>query len=358
MGVEWSLRTEPGLLLRCRTPPRRSRDRPGASFPVRVGLAGPRFIVVPCGPRLCRGTVLLGSDAARAKAGVRDPEKRRIDPKVSVRNFSFGVVRERVYYRWERFCPSGPEIRIPLGIDGYLRSLYDAPMIVERTVSEVVGQTVSALRQATGLTQAELASAMRDMGFAWQRQTVARIERGVRTLNVDELVAVAAYFEMPVQAVLARPEVLGASSAFDEWRPIRIGERLVDVRDWLNAVWQSGRSYDDRPDTATWRAIDAVVGNLRRPWAAYWRRGDDAARAFHRARTEREDRKRSGPIFVVDQDVEIQTTPPLWGQSSVTKLEAGVPYTARDEFEAEAIRQTTSARVVTKQRAYRMRQRA
>jgi transcriptional regulator with XRE-family HTH domain len=258
----------------------------------------------------------------------------------------------------ERFSPSGLDARIPLGIDGYLRSLYDAPMIVERTVSEVVGQTVSALRQATGLTQAELASAMRDMGFAWQRQTVARIERGVRTLNVDELVAVAAYFEMPVQAVLARPEVLGASSAFDEWRPIRIGERLVDVRDWLNAVWQSGRSHDDRPDTATRRAIDAVVGNLRRPWAAYWRRGDDAARAFQRARTERDDRKRSGPIFVVDQDVEIQTTPPLWGQPSVTKLEAGVPYTARDEFEAEAIRQTTNARVVTKQRAYRMRQRA
>jgi transcriptional regulator with XRE-family HTH domain len=230
-------------------------------------------------------------------------------------------------------------------------------MIVERTVSEVVGQTVSALRQATALTQADLASAMRDMGFSWQRQTVARIERGVRTLNVDELVAVAAYFEMPVQALLARPEVLGPSAVFDEWRPIRIGERLVDVRDWLNVVWQGGRGRDDRPDTATRRAIDAVVGDLRRPWAANWRRGDEAARAFHRARTERDDRKRSGPIFVVDRDVEIRTTLPLWGQPSAIKLEAGIPYTARDEFEAEAIRQTTDARVVTKQRAYRMRQR-
>jgi transcriptional regulator with XRE-family HTH domain len=37
-------------------------------------------------------------------------------------------------------------------------------VIEERTVSAVVGQTVSALRQAAGLTQAELAAAMREMG--------------------------------------------------------------------------------------------------------------------------------------------------------------------------------------------------
>lgn len=231
-------------------------------------------------------------------------------------------------------------------------------MIGERAVSDVVGQTVSALRQAAGLTQAELAAAMREMGFPWQRQTVARIERGLRTLNVDELVALAAYFEMPVPALLARPEVLGPSTVFDEWRPIRVGDRLIDVRDWLNAVWQRGRSYNDRADTDTRRGIDAIVGNLRRPWSAYWRGGAEAAQAFHRARTERDDRKRSGPIFVVDEDVEIGTMRPLWGQPSNIKLEAGVPYTARDEFEAETIRQTTNARVLTKQQAYRMRQRA
>jgi transcriptional regulator with XRE-family HTH domain len=221
-------------------------------------------------------------------------------------------------------------------------------VIEERAVSEVVGQTVSALRQAAGLTQAELAAAMREMGFPWQRQTVARIE----------LVALAAYFEMPVPALLARPEVLGPSTVFDEWRPIRVGDRLIDVRDWLNAVWQRGRSYNDRADTDTRRGIDAIVGNLRRPWAAYWRRGAEPAQAFHRARTERDDRKRSGPIFLVDEDVEIGTTRPLWGQPSNIKLEAGIPYTARDEFEAETIRQTSNARVLTKQQAYRMRQRA
>jgi hypothetical protein len=61
---------------------------------------------------------------------------------------------------------------------------------------------------------------------------------------------------------------------------------------------------------------------------------------------------------VVDEDVEIGTTRPLWGQPVNIKLEASVPYTARDEFEAETIRETTNARVVTKQRAYRMRRRA
>jgi transcriptional regulator with XRE-family HTH domain len=230
--------------------------------------------------------------------------------------------------------------------------------VEERSVSEIVGQTVSALRQAAGLTQAELAAAMRETGFPWQRQTVARIERGVRTLNVDELVALAAYFEMPVPALLARPEVLGPSMVFDEWRPIRVGDRLIDVRDWLNAVWQRGRWYNDRADTDTRRGIDAIVGNLRRPWAAHWRRGAEAAQAFHRARTERDDRKRSGPIFVVDEDIDIATRRPLWGQPSSIRLRAGVPYTARDEFEAETIRQTTDARVLTKQQAYRMRQRA
>jgi hypothetical protein len=197
---------------------------------------------------------------------------------------------------------------------------------------------------------------MRDIGFAWQRQTVARIEQGVRTLNVDELVALAAYFEMPIGAVLARPEVLGPSTVFDEWRPVRIGDRLIDVRDWLNAVWQRGRTYNDRADTDTRRAIDAIVSNLPRPWARYWRRGTETAEAFHRARTERDDRKPSGPIFVVDEQAEVVASRPLWGESSTITLEAGVPYTARDEFEAQTIRQKTNARVLTKQQAYRMRQ--
>jgi transcriptional regulator with XRE-family HTH domain len=228
-------------------------------------------------------------------------------------------------------------------------------MVEERTVSEIVGEIVRALRQAVGLTQTDLAAAMRELGFAWQRQTVARIERGVRTLNVDELVAVAAYFEMPIPALLARPDILGPSTVFDVWRPVRIGDRLIDVRDWLNAVWQRGRSYNDRADTDTRRGIDAIVSNLPRPWAGYWRRGAKAAEAFHRAWAERDDRKPFGPIFVVDERTEIEITRPLWGESSTIRLEAGVPYTARDEFEAETIRQKTNARVVTKQQAYRRR---
>jgi transcriptional regulator with XRE-family HTH domain len=228
-------------------------------------------------------------------------------------------------------------------------------VIEERSVSEIVGETVSSLRQAAGLTQAELADAMREMGFAWQRQTVARIESGLRTLNVDELVALAAYFEMPIAALLARPEVLGPSTVFDDWRPVRIGDRLIDVRDWLNVVWQPGRTYNARADKDTRRGIDAVVGNLSRPWARYWRHGAKAAEAFDRAWSERDDRKPSGPIFVVNKRTEIVTTRPLWGESSTIRLEPGVPYTARDEFEAETIRQKTNARVVTKQQAYRMR---
>jgi transcriptional regulator with XRE-family HTH domain len=66
------------------------------------------------------------------------------------------------------------------------------PQPGSRLPSQVVADNVRALREALGRSQAYLAAQLRQQRLDWTQSTVSQVELGVRHVNVDELVALAA----------------------------------------------------------------------------------------------------------------------------------------------------------------------
>src|SRR5947209_12072172 len=61
-----------------------------------------------------------------------------------------------------------------------------------RTPTQVAFDRIKTVRQARGLSGAAIGQRMAALGFAWDRNTIAKIEGGHRaTLNVDELLGLA-----------------------------------------------------------------------------------------------------------------------------------------------------------------------
>lgn len=86
----------------------------------------------------------------------------------------------------------------------YLAAEAVAPVPDERHEPEEVSfgdLTARHLRRAredSGWTQEQLASAMREAGHAWQRVTVAEVEAGARRVSLEELLALAVLFGVPM----------------------------------------------------------------------------------------------------------------------------------------------------------------
>lgn len=71
------------------------------------------------------------------------------------------------------------------------------------TTVAAVAQRVKELRKRTGLSAARLAEEMTKAGIPWKREIVANLENGRRDrLDVDELLALAAVFQVPPVALL------------------------------------------------------------------------------------------------------------------------------------------------------------
>jgi len=224
----------------------------------------------------------------------------------------------------------------------------------------VIGANIRALRVAAGLTQAELGQAMVEMGFPWQsRQTVAEVEAGRRHVAPEELVALAAYFDVPINKLF-----MGAGFQLP-YNKVRVGKRSVGAGTWAKLT--APRSDREPPNEHIQPAIDEVVGDLDRPWSRLWReRGGHPQEAFAEAWRERQGqgRRLPGPIYVTTEKAEgrvaFNAVVGPWLATVEIVLEDGIPYVARDEAEAEALADRERqgfVRRITRQEAYRMRRR-
>ena len=247
-------------------------------------------------------------------------------------------------------------------------------------VSELIGDNIRSLRLVAGLTQAELAAAMKTLGFRWIRQTVAETEAGRRDATIEELVAIAAYFEMPLHAIIAAPQDRGslelfAPHVFGLPNTVEVGRRALPFVVWFDLVSQTSiddeqserlraRSALEPPPPWVQRSIDTLIGRVRRPWARLWRKeGGHPGGAFTKARNDRLRHRTAlpGPIFVWEGegDLAIGTTMKPWATGLTIQLKNGVPYTARDESESERLHETTQThpelRAISRQEAYRLR---
>jgi transcriptional regulator with XRE-family HTH domain len=74
----------------------------------------------------------------------------------------------------------------------------------------LIGVTVSVLRD--GMPQQTVADAMRERGHRWSQSTVWSIEKGERRLLLSEAADLAEVLDVPVDALLKRPDEIGLQS--------------------------------------------------------------------------------------------------------------------------------------------------
>jgi transcriptional regulator with XRE-family HTH domain len=234
----------------------------------------------------------------------------------------------------------------------------------ELTAAEHVGKNVHDLRRAAGLSQGDLAAAMSAIGLAWHRGLVADVETGARELTVSELVALAAYFELPITSIVVSPATLAIRTG------VRVGDRSLEFGQW-KALWFQGRpDHEPRTDhTApagpwTRKAIDKLVGGLYRPWAKIWRKQGGGAGAAYLQAWEKviASRPLPGPTFVatIDEGVDQGLGQRPWSQNRRVTLNPGVPFVARDEVDRELLErleQEGAVRRITPQQAFKLRRR-
>ena len=197
---------------------------------------------------------------------------------------------------------------------------------------ELLGRNVRVLRKALGMSQEDLADAMRGIGFGWVRQTVEESESGRRDATIEELLGLVDVFEVPLSQLIGQ---LGSTSPADEW--ISVGSRRLKAAE-ISAIVQ--RSHNDViPQSFLERRQKALEARKTAP----------------------------GPIFLWEGegDLQIGTSLPPWSQEFRVVLHPGVPYTARDEYEAEQLQAVIDERrrikgvlrVINRHEAYRIRDR-
>lgn len=199
-------------------------------------------------------------------------------------------------------------------------------MVVETPLlAEHVGENVKTLRKALGLIQADLAAEMEALGFGWVRQTVAETEAGRRDITIAELVSLAQIFDVPLARLVGEP---GTQLP----RDVAVGHRIMTSMDLLRLVQ---READDFKISDIIERREKVLASQTKPL---------------------------GPIFLYEGEghLGIGDHLPPWTQRFEVHLESGVPYVARDEYEAEHLLEASEnpkskLRVIDRHEAYRIR---
>lgn len=79
------------------------------------------------------------------------------------------------------------------------------------TIDQLVGHNVRRIREERGITQDDVAREARAVGLAWSRSTVGALENGGKTLDLGEVVLLAAAMPAPVAQLLAPSDAMLAA---------------------------------------------------------------------------------------------------------------------------------------------------
>lgn len=100
--------------------------------------------------------------------------------------------------------------------------------------NEQLGARVAQIRGR--MTQAQLATAMKQRGWKWSQTTVGNIEQGKRPLKVSELVSLAEIFDVTLYSLLEEPPKteLGKRVHRDNLRLMEASDELISrLREWF-----------------------------------------------------------------------------------------------------------------------------
>jgi transcriptional regulator with XRE-family HTH domain len=81
------------------------------------------------------------------------------------------------------------------------------------TREQIVGRRLRLLRQERSWSQPDLVEKVRPFGYEWSQATVTRLEGATRPIRLNELVDLAALFEIPLEKLL---EPLEPGAAWDD----------------------------------------------------------------------------------------------------------------------------------------------
>lgn len=70
---------------------------------------------------------------------------------------------------------------------------------MDEDVNDAIGTAVRRYREHLGMSQQELGRRMSQLGFSWHQMTVQRTETAKRALRLDEAVALASIFDIPIE---------------------------------------------------------------------------------------------------------------------------------------------------------------
>jgi transcriptional regulator with XRE-family HTH domain len=160
------------------------------------------------------------------------------------------------------------------------------------SVGDVISRAMRQLRDAAGLTQQQVADLMGRAGFVnWKRITVAECESGKRAVSTEELIAVAALFDVPVcylLTALAADEVLEVNERLtltaaqaqeliaderveDGWLGIRLSPTISgpivlgddEADPWRPSVWESPWVHESENEVMVLRVEAGLFGERR-----------------------------------------------------------------------------------------------
>ena len=146
---------------------------------------------------------------------------------------------------------------------------------------QVVGRNVRELRRRRGWTQDDLVGALKDRGLhfmAVTRPRVVALEKGRRSIDVAELLALGLVFGVAPQMLLYPPPRVSvcADPTGDPRSPIIAGQ---EVADWIwdpdghelsaagleeSEVWFESADVQERMTAASWREVSRSVRQSER----------------------------------------------------------------------------------------------
>lgn len=109
------------------------------------------------------------------------------------------------------------------------------------TYGKILGRNIAAARGGLRLSQSGLAARMRELGFPWQQQTVAAVEKATRRPAAEEILGLALAMQTTIAALMT-------ASERDDYLELPNGK-------WMGAVSLerlAGRGVNDR--TVRWAA--------------------------------------------------------------------------------------------------------
>lgn len=118
-----------------------------------------------------------------------------------------------------------------------------------RSIEEVVGEQIAAMRTMRELTQRDLASALTEAGMPVDASAVSRIEKGTRSVRLSEATVIASVLDVDLGFLMRG--VLTSGQKFAEARrfaDLARREALTPLLDFAGSLLEAKRLIEENPD--------------------------------------------------------------------------------------------------------------